>query len=133
MPLSNPTLIVIPDLAEITEGDNLYLICSVEGTPPVTFKWYRSDNENPVHAITVYSNNTDYHIPLLSRTHSGRYHCEADNPAINIVYSDFVDIQGEQTTTFSIFRGRYYISTVYYYLFIFLFIISFDQKYSKSH
>ncbi|XP_075891792.1 platelet endothelial cell adhesion molecule isoform X3 [Nelusetta ayraudi] len=93
VPLSNPTLIVIPDLAEITEGDHLYIICSVEGTPPVTFKWYRSDKKDPVYAITSYSNNTDYQIPVLSRNHSGRYSCEAVNPANNIVYSDFVDIQ----------------------------------------
>ncbi|XP_075888856.1 platelet endothelial cell adhesion molecule-like [Nelusetta ayraudi] len=92
VPLSNPTMTVIPDLAEITEGGRLYLICSVEGTPPVTFKWYRSDDENPVYAVTSYSHNTHYQIPVLSRKHSGRYRCEAANPANNIVYSDFVDI-----------------------------------------
>ncbi|XP_075888857.1 platelet endothelial cell adhesion molecule-like [Nelusetta ayraudi] len=92
VPLSNLTMTVIPDLAEITEGGRLYLICSVEGTPPVTFKWYRSDDENPVYAVTSYSHNTHYQIPVLSRKHSGRYRCEAANPANNIVYSDFVDI-----------------------------------------
>ncbi|XP_075888860.1 platelet endothelial cell adhesion molecule-like [Nelusetta ayraudi] len=93
VPLSNLTMTVIPDLAEITEGGRLYLICSVEGTPPVTFKWYRSDDENPVYAVTSYSHNTQhYQIPVLSRKHSGRYRCEAANPANNIVYSDFVDI-----------------------------------------
>lgn len=100
MPLSNPTITVIPDLAEISEGDHLFLICGVTGTPPVTFKWYRSDKENPEHVITSNSNNTNYQIPVLSRKDSGRYRCEAVNNANNVVYTDFVDIPGETTRVF---------------------------------
>lgn len=98
VPLSNPILTVLPDIAEISEGDHLHLICGVSGTPPVTFKWYRSDKEYPVHVITCNLNNTDYQIPVLSGEDSGRYRCEAVNYANNIVYSDFVDIQGEKTS-----------------------------------
>lgn len=107
MPLSNATMMVVPDLARYTEGGHLYLICSVEGTPPVTFKWFRADEESPVYVATSSSNNTDYQIPVLSRKHSGRYRCEAVNPANNIVSSGFVDIRGE-LTQFGFFRGRYF-------------------------
>lgn len=129
MPLSNPILTVVPDIAEVSEGDHLHLICGVSGTPPVTFKWYRSDKKYPLDVITSNLNNTDYQIPVLSGEDSGKYRCEAVNFANNIVYSDFVDIQGEKTSccffplrydslylssvcTFSIFRDKYFISSV---------------------
>lgn len=94
-PLSNPALTVIPNVGEISEGDHLYLICGVKGTPPVTFKWYRSDRTQSLYATTSYNNNTSYEIPLLSKGHSGKYHCEAVNHANNVVRSDLVTIEGE--------------------------------------
>lgn len=96
--LSKPTLKVIPDLEEISEGDHLHLICSVEGTLPVTFRWYRSDKESPLHVVTTDRNNVNYQIPVLSREDSGRYRCEAVNPANNTVCSDFIDIKGKKVT-----------------------------------
>ena len=95
-PLSNPALTVIPNVGEISEGDHLYLICGVKGTPPVTFKWYRSDSSQPLHTTTSYMNNTSYEIPLLSKVHSGKYHCEAFNHANNVVRSELVTIEGER-------------------------------------
>uniref|UniRef100_A0A3Q3VZS2 Ig-like domain-containing protein n=1 Tax=Mola mola TaxID=94237 RepID=A0A3Q3VZS2_MOLML len=92
-PLSNPALTVIPNVGEISEGDHLYLICGVKGTPPVTFKWYRSDRTQSLYATTSYNNNTSYEIPLLSKGHSGKYHCEAVNHANNVVRSDLVTIE----------------------------------------
>lgn len=86
-------------MAKISEGNQLSLICRVNGTPPVTFKLYRSDNENPLHAVTSNSDHTMYQIPVLSREDSGMYHCEAANLA-NMVQSDSVDVQGEKTTNF---------------------------------
>lgn len=95
VPLSRPTLTVIPDLPDISEGNHLFLICGANGTPPVTFKWYREGSKQPLHTITSATNNTNYEIPLVSREHSGRYHCEADNHANIVVRSEMVEIQGE--------------------------------------
>lgn len=96
VPLSYATLTVLPNLAEISEGDRLYLICSTSGTPPVTFKWYHLDLKMLLHTATSNSNNTDYQIPALSKKHSGTYHCEAFNRANNVVYSNPVVIEGER-------------------------------------
>lgn len=76
------------------------LICGVNGTPPVTFKWYRSDEEYPIVTVTSNTNNTHFEIPVLYRKDSGRYRCEAVNNANDVVSSDFVDIHGEKTTGF---------------------------------
>lgn len=93
-PLSDATLTVIPNLSEISEGDHLYLICGVKGSPPITFKWYRSGQAAPVHTTTANMNHTDFQVPLLSKDHSGKYHCEAINYA-NFIHSEPVIIVGE--------------------------------------
>ncbi|KAL7404555.1 hypothetical protein ABVT39_016342 [Epinephelus coioides] len=95
VPLTQPTLTVIPHLPEISEGDHLYLICGVKGTPPVTFKWYRDGHEQPLYTTTSNKNNTDYQVPTLSKEHSGTYYCEAFNHA-NKVRSDRVTIEVHQ-------------------------------------
>lgn len=95
VPLSHPTLTVVPTLGEIYEGDRLYLICGVQGTPPVTFKWYRVGNENPLHTNTTNSNNTNFQVKDLAKHHSGMYFCEAINPANTVVSSKPVTIEGE--------------------------------------
>lgn len=93
-PLSDATLTVIPDLSEISEGDHLYLICGVKGSPPITFKWYRSGQATAMHTITVNNNHTDFQISLASKNNNGEYHCEAINYA-NFVHSEPVIIAGE--------------------------------------
>ncbi|XP_059199850.1 platelet endothelial cell adhesion molecule isoform X2 [Centropristis striata] len=92
VPLAHPTLTVIPHIPEISEGDDLYLICGVTGTPPVTFKWYRDGTQKPLNISTTSTNNTDYRVTGLSKEHSGTYYCEAVNHA-NTVVSDKVTIE----------------------------------------
>ncbi|XP_069569992.1 platelet endothelial cell adhesion molecule isoform X1 [Brachyistius frenatus] len=93
VPLAHPTLTVIPDLPEISEGDHLYLICGVKGTPPVTFKWYRVGSRQPLSTTTSDKNHKDYQIQALSKEHRGTYYCEAINHANNIVQSAEVKIE----------------------------------------
>ncbi|XP_060903437.1 platelet endothelial cell adhesion molecule isoform X2 [Labrus mixtus] len=93
VPLTHPTLTVIPDIAEISEGDHLFLICGVDGTPPVKFKWYRVGNQQPVHNTTSNTNHSNYQVPLLSKEHADNYYCEAVNHANNVVRSDPVIIE----------------------------------------
>ncbi|XP_031723034.1 platelet endothelial cell adhesion molecule isoform X3 [Anarrhichthys ocellatus] len=93
VPLTHPILTVIPDLPEISEGDDLFLICGVKGSPPVTFKWYRVGNEQPLYTTTSNKNNTYYRVHSLSKEHSGVYYCEAVNHANNVVSSDRVTIE----------------------------------------
>uniref|UniRef100_A0AAQ4QJB5 Ig-like domain-containing protein n=1 Tax=Gasterosteus aculeatus aculeatus TaxID=481459 RepID=A0AAQ4QJB5_GASAC len=92
-PLSHPILTVIPGLSEISEEDNLHLICGVRGTPPVTFKWYRVGTELPLSTTTSDKNNTHYQVHGLSKEHSGVYYCEARNHANNVVRSEHVTIE----------------------------------------
>lgn len=94
MPLTQPILAVVPKVSELYEGNDLYLICRVEGTPPVTFKWYRDGEEKPLNTTTSNTVFADYGIPSLSKEHSGKYYCEAVNHANKPVKSDLVYIEG---------------------------------------
>ncbi|XP_061685879.1 platelet endothelial cell adhesion molecule isoform X3 [Syngnathoides biaculeatus] len=93
VPLSHPTLTVIPVLPEIAEGDHLFLICGVKGTPPITFKWYHDGTSSPIFTTTSDKNSTDYQIQALAKHDSGTYYCEAINPAKNVVRSAPVIIE----------------------------------------
>lgn len=93
-PLSRPTLTVVPNLTDISEGDELFLICSIKGTPPVHFKLYRTDNQELLYNHSTGHNHTNYKIPVSAKEHSGKYQCEAKNSA-NSVKSDPVIIEGE--------------------------------------
>ncbi|XP_056135561.1 platelet endothelial cell adhesion molecule isoform X5 [Lampris incognitus] len=84
VPVSDTLLTVLPDLRNIAEGDRLYLICSINGTPPVTFKWYRSGRAQPLSTTTSNKITLDYQVPEVSREHSGTYYCEAGNYANNV-------------------------------------------------
>ncbi|XP_027138906.1 platelet endothelial cell adhesion molecule isoform X3 [Larimichthys crocea] len=92
-PLKNPALIVIPEVEQIFEGGHLSLICTVTGTPPVTFKFYQQGNKDPLHTTTSNENHTSYEVPRLSKAHSGKYFCEADNHAHQVVSTELVNIE----------------------------------------
>ncbi|XP_072319334.1 platelet endothelial cell adhesion molecule isoform X2 [Eucyclogobius newberryi] len=92
-PLSHPLLMVIPPLPEITEGSDLIFICSIRGTPPVTFKLYRYGYDLPLFTKTSALNHTSFEIHDLVKLHSGMYYFEALNHANNIVSSEPVNIE----------------------------------------
>ncbi|KAM9314688.1 platelet endothelial cell adhesion molecule isoform 3-T4 [Pholidichthys leucotaenia] len=89
-PVTIPTLMVVPELTQLKEGDDVYLICRVNGTPPITFKWYHDDKTSPFNTSTTNRNAIDYRVPLLSSEHGGTYYCEASNHANKITKSNKV-------------------------------------------
>ncbi|XP_078146429.1 platelet endothelial cell adhesion molecule isoform X2 [Centroberyx gerrardi] len=93
VPLSGATLTVVPDLADIAEGVDLLLICGIKGTPPVSFKWYRSDSVQPLFTTTSNEVTKHYNVTGVGSKHSGTYYCEAINPANNVVRSQSVTIE----------------------------------------
>uniref|UniRef100_A0A3P8T565 Ig-like domain-containing protein n=1 Tax=Amphiprion percula TaxID=161767 RepID=A0A3P8T565_AMPPE len=93
VPLTHAMLSVLPALQDISEEGHLNLICSVQGTPPVTFKWYRVGDPQPLNATTSDNVYKDYEFPVISKAHSGKYYCEAFNHANNIVRSNEVTVE----------------------------------------
>ncbi|KAG7252303.1 hypothetical protein CRUP_018088, partial [Coryphaenoides rupestris] len=93
VPLSQATLTVVPSLADVSEGNTLILICGVTGTPPITFKWFRTDGSQPLYASTTNRVSLDYQIPRIGRDDSATYYCEALNLANNTVHSQWVTVE----------------------------------------
>ena len=95
VPLSDATLTVVPGPGDIFEGNTVYLICGVTGTPPVTFKWYRQGRGQLLFAGTTNEGTMDHQILDVNRDHSDKYYCEALNHARNLVRSQTVLMEGE--------------------------------------
>lgn len=115
MPLSSPTLTTVPDLSDISEGGHLNLICAVNGSPPVTFKWFREGDLQPLSTNTSTNPFKDYEIPVVSNQHSGSYYCEAYNQADNKVESKSIYINGETAFSFSLLTFTFLAETVLMY------------------
>ncbi|CAL8333476.1 unnamed protein product [Lota lota] len=92
-PLSAATLTVLPAPGEIFEGNTVYLICGVTGTPPVTFKWYRTDRSQPLFTGTTNKDSMDHQVHGVGHDDSDTYYCEALNHARNLVSSQLVLIE----------------------------------------
>ncbi|KAM9346028.1 platelet endothelial cell adhesion molecule [Symphorus nematophorus] len=81
-PVSKPVLSVFPGMGDISEGQDMTLVCSVQrGTPPITFTWYRTDREDSV--ITQDSKKLEgsYKIHNVRGEHRGDYYCVSTNSA----------------------------------------------------
>lgn len=91
------TLTVIPSPPVVSEGEDVRIICSVKGTGPVTFKWYRAGSKAPLNTNTTKETYASYCITALYKNDSDRYRCEASNSASHIV-SEEIDVQGETET-----------------------------------
>ncbi|XP_059997851.1 Fc receptor-like protein 5 [Lagenorhynchus albirostris] len=67
----------LPEL--VFEGQELVLICSVNGVPgPITVSWYRKfklRRERKLHT----SSKTEFKIPVVQNSHDGEYYCVASN------------------------------------------------------
>ncbi|KAJ8002038.1 hypothetical protein DPEC_G00175650 [Dallia pectoralis] len=101
VPLSKPKLGISTDLSaaasevtvDIAEGYDIFLVCSVEGSHPVSFKWYRKGNSQPLFTSTSIRNTAVYPISQVNNEVSGIYYCIADNPAKILVQSQPVTVE----------------------------------------
>lgn len=68
-----------PPGGQLTEGENLVLICSVaKGTGTITFSWHK-DGIKIVGRKTQRSLVAELQVGVVTEHHTGRYYCAADN------------------------------------------------------
>ncbi|XP_078496041.1 Fc receptor-like protein 5 [Lissotriton helveticus] len=63
---------------EVSEGATVNLICSAEGSPLFTYRWYKRDLV-PGSRRVFQSGGVSLLIPNFQTSHSGTYYCEAEN------------------------------------------------------
>ncbi|XP_078496213.1 V-set and immunoglobulin domain-containing protein 4-like [Lissotriton helveticus] len=65
-------------LLEVSEGATVNLTCSAEGSPPITYRWYKRD-QAPGRQGVFQSRGVVLLIENFQTSYSGTYYCEAEN------------------------------------------------------
>lgn len=95
-PVSKPALHFRPMMGDVAEGQEIILVCSVQGgSLPVSFTWYSAKKENGALAsVTVNKLEASHKIAEVRRDHQGGYYCVSDNAANESKQSPTVAIAG---------------------------------------
>ncbi|XP_031176796.2 platelet endothelial cell adhesion molecule isoform X2 [Sander lucioperca] len=81
-PVSKPVLTRLHGMGDVSEGQDLTLVCSVQrGTLPITFTWYRTETEGALATQTSMILEGSYNISIVRREHRGGYYCLSTNQA----------------------------------------------------
>ncbi|KAM6913792.1 platelet endothelial cell adhesion molecule [Lycodopsis pacificus] len=81
-PVSRPALIVQPGAGDVSEGQNVTLVCSVQrGTLPISFTWFHTETQGALFSQTSNNLKGSYSISNVRGEHRGEYYCVGNNPA----------------------------------------------------
>lgn len=94
-PVSTPTLHIRPTTGDVAEGQEMTLVCSVQGgSLPVSFTWYRSGEPEDLASVTVNKLEASHKISEVRGDHQGAYYCVCTNTAEKAKQSPTVSIAG---------------------------------------
>ncbi|XP_068193167.1 platelet endothelial cell adhesion molecule isoform X2 [Antennarius striatus] len=81
-PVSKPVLRVLPNMGDVSEGQDVTLMCSVQrGTPPISFSWYRTNKKDALASQTSMNLEGSHSISSIAGEQQGEYYCMSTNPA----------------------------------------------------
>lgn len=93
--MSKPALHIRPMVGDVAEGQEMTLVCSVQGgSLPVSFIWYRAKEPNHLASVTVNKLEASHKISVVSREHQGAYYCVSTNAANEAKQSPTIIIAG---------------------------------------
>lgn len=94
-PVSKPALHFRPMMGDVAEGQEVTLVCSVQGgSLPVSFTWYSAKEASSLDSVTVNKLEASHKIPEVGRDHQGGYYCVSNNAANEAKQSPTVTIAG---------------------------------------
>uniref|UniRef100_UPI0037E9A240 platelet endothelial cell adhesion molecule isoform X2 n=1 Tax=Semicossyphus pulcher TaxID=241346 RepID=UPI0037E9A240 len=92
-PVSQPVLSMLPSAGDVSEGQDLILLCSVQrGTLPVSFTWYHTRREAPLISQSFPKLEGSFRINNVKGEHRGGYYCESTNLANETKRSPIVTV-----------------------------------------
>ncbi|KAF7659201.1 hypothetical protein LDENG_00001590 [Lucifuga dentata] len=92
-PVSEPALIIYPNMGDVSEGQDLTLDCTLKkGTPPINFTWYHAETEGALASQTSPGLKGSYRIKGVRAEHGGGYYCVSTNQANEIKRSYTVTV-----------------------------------------
>ncbi|XP_037649344.1 platelet endothelial cell adhesion molecule isoform X3 [Sebastes umbrosus] len=81
-PVSKPVLSVLPDAGDVSEGQDVTLVCTVErGTLPINFTLYHTETQGALGSQTSKTLKVSYSISNIRGEQRGGYYCVATNRA----------------------------------------------------
>ncbi|XP_036946015.1 platelet endothelial cell adhesion molecule isoform X2 [Acanthopagrus latus] len=83
-PVSKPVLSILPSMGDVSEGQDMTLVCSVRrGTLPIIFTWYHhTEKEEAIHTFKTFEKmESSFKISNVRGNHQGNYYCVCTNPA----------------------------------------------------
>ncbi|XP_022807335.1 hemicentin-2-like [Stylophora pistillata] len=86
------SIIQITQRQNITEGENVILVCNVSGVPPPTVYWMKPNGER----VSKYK----LEVKNISRSEAGEYKCEASNECGNATKMTSIDVQCKYISLF---------------------------------
>eukprot|EP00066_Takifugu_rubripes_P012824 XP_011602090.1 PREDICTED: platelet endothelial cell adhesion molecule-like isoform X1 [Takifugu rubripes] len=91
-PVSKPVLRIVPNMGDVTEGQDVTLVCSVHrGTVPILFTWHHT-KEGPIANHTSDKLEASYKITKVRAEQQGAYYCVCTNLASETKQSQRVTI-----------------------------------------
>lgn len=93
--MSVPVLRSLPNMGDVTEGQDVTLVCSVQrGTVPITFTWHHTKKEGPLDSQNSDKLEASYKMTKVRKEQKGAYYCVSTNSANEIKQSQRVTIRG---------------------------------------
>lgn len=94
-PVSKPVLRILPNMGDVTEGQDVTLVCSVQrGTVPILFTWHHTKQDSPLANQTSDKPEASYKITKVRAEQQGAYYCVCTNSASEIKQSQRVTVGG---------------------------------------
>lgn len=93
--MSKPVLRILPNMGDVSEGQDMMLVCSVQrGTLPIVFSWHHTKEEEPLTSQTSDNLEASFKITNVRAKHQGAYYCVSTNSAHETKQSQRVTIGG---------------------------------------
>lgn len=93
--MSKPVLRILPNMGDVTEGQDVTLVCSVQrGTPPILFTWHHTKEEGVLGSRSSDNPEASFRIPNVGAEQQGAYYCVSTNPAGEVKQSQRVTMAG---------------------------------------
>uniref|UniRef100_H3C120 Platelet endothelial cell adhesion molecule n=1 Tax=Tetraodon nigroviridis TaxID=99883 RepID=H3C120_TETNG len=93
-PVSKPVLKILPNMGDVTEGQDVMLVCSVQkGTTPIVFSWHHTNEGGPLTFLTSDKLEASFNITNVRAKHQRAYYCVSTNRAHETKQSQEVSIR----------------------------------------
>lgn len=96
VPVSKPLLTILPNMGDVTEGQDVTLVCSVQrGTPPILFTWHHAKGDRKLASYQTFNElEASFKIRNVRGEQQGLYYCMSTNSAGDSKQSQTVTIGG---------------------------------------